>query len=174
MSASEVEPTASPLGRFDPDMSEEALFEVRLGNMPLPLLAASREHHDEVMREFAMMALDESAASGHAPVRLIELVDILGRRYGAASARPDAEIDAALERGETSIDVVYHVPEHVADAANQLEALMSEVDEFCRDRQMLALARPELYKRFADWYLGEFRRQIAGEPPRPWDGPLTP
>lgn len=173
MSTHEVEPTASPLGRFDPDTSE-GLYEVRLRNMPLPLLAASREHHDEVMREFAMMALDESNSSDHAPARLMELVDILGRRYGAATARPDAEIDAALARGETTIDVVYHVPDHVADAAGQLESLMGEVDEFCRQRQMLALARPKLFKEFADWYLDEFRRQIAGEAPRAWDGPLEP
>jgi hypothetical protein len=36
------------------------------------------------------------------------------------------------------------------------------------------LARPDLHVRFADWYLDEFRRQIAGEPPHPWDGPLEP
>ena len=173
MSAEEVEPSGSPLGRFDPDMTE-ALHEVRLQNMPLRVLEASREHHDGVMREFAMMALDESAADDHAPKRLLELVDILGRRYGAASARPDAEIDAALDRGEATIDVIYHVPSHVAEAAGQLDALMAEVDEFCRDQQLLALARPELYVRFAQWYLDEFRRQIAGEPAQPWDGPLEP
>ena len=88
MNADEVEPTASPLGRFDPDVSD-GLHEVHLRNLPLRLLAAGREHHDEVMREFAMMALDESTADHHAPARLLELVDILGRRYGAATARPE-------------------------------------------------------------------------------------
>jgi hypothetical protein len=29
-------------------------------------------------------------------------------------------------------------------------------------------------KDFARWYLDEFRRQIAGEPPQPWAGPLDP
>ena len=173
MNAEDVEPTASPLGRFDPDVSE-GLHEVRLANLPLRLLAAGREHHDEVMREFAMMALDESDASDHAPARMRELVDILGRRYGAATARPDAEIDEALERGDVTVDIVYHVPDHVAEAAGQLESLMAEVDEFCRDQQLLALARPPLFVQFADWYLEEFRRQIAGEPPQPWDGPLEP
>jgi hypothetical protein len=173
VNAEAVEPKASPLGRFDPDMGG-GLHEVRLRNVPLRIFAASREHHDEVMREFAMMALDEGDAGDHAPARLIELVDILGRRYGAATARPDAEIDEALERGDATIDVVYHVPDHVAEAAGQLESLMAEVDEFCRCRQMLVLARPALYVRFAEWYLDEFRRQIAGEPPHAWDGPLEP
>jgi hypothetical protein len=103
---------------------------------------------------------------------MLELVDILGRRYGAASARPDAEVDAALERGDRSLDLMYHVPDHVTEAADQLESLMAEADDFCRQQQMLALARPKILRDFADWYLDEFKRQIGGEPPRPWDGPL--
>lgn len=173
MSAGEIEPTASPLGRFDPDVTD-GLFEVQLHNVPLRILAASREHYDEVMREFAMLALDESLHTDHAPARLIELVDILGRKYGAASARPDSEIDDALERGATTIDLVYHVPDHVADAAEQLESLMRETDEFCRQQQLLALERPDLFVRFSEWYLDQFRSQIGGEPPRAWDGPLEP
>jgi cation transport regulator ChaC len=167
---SEVEPKASPLGRYDSD-DTGALFEVRLLNMPLRLLAAGREHHDEVMREFAMLALDEDLATSHVPTRMLELIDVLGRRYAAAAARPDAEVDAALERGERTIDLVYHVPAHVTEAAEQLDRLMAEADEFCREQQLLALERPPLQVRLARWYLDEFRRQIAGEPPRPWDGP---
>lgn len=173
MTPEEVEPAASPLGRFDPDVAH-GLCEVRLQNVPLRILAASREHYDEVMREFAMLALDEGVHTNHAPARLIELVDILGRRYGTASARPDAEIDDALARGATTIDLLYHVPDHVADAAEQLESLMRETDEFCQQQQMLALARPPLFVRFSEWYLDQFRRQVSGEPPRPWDGPLEP
>jgi hypothetical protein len=169
----EVEPHASPLGRYDADV-DNGLFEVRLLNVPLRVLAVSREHHDEVMREFAMLALDESASSDHVPARMLELIDILGRRYGAASERPDAEVDAALARGESTIDLVYHVPDHVAGAAAKLESLMAEADEFCRQRQMLALARPTLQEAFAQWYLDEFKRQIAGAAPRAWDGPLEP
>ena len=173
MTTGEAEPHASPLGRYDVT-ADTGLFEVRLLNVPLRLLAASREHHDEVMREFAMLALDEGLGSHPVPTRMLELIDILGRRYGAASERPDAEVDAALARGDISIDLVYHVPDHVTEAAAQLEALMAEADEFCRQRQMLALARPPLQVQFARWYLDEFRRQIAGEPPQPWDGPLEP
>ena len=171
MAREPVEPDASPLGRYDPE-SGEHLYEVRLLNLPVRLLAAGREHHDEVMREFAVLALDESPSRHELPARMVELIDVLGRRYGARTARPDAEIDDAIARGETSIDVVYHVPSHVSEAADRLESLMAEADDFCRDRQLLSLARPEVQVRFAHWYLEEFRRQIGGEPPNPWDGPL--
>jgi hypothetical protein len=161
----------SPLGRYDRTDGDD-LREVTLLRVPVRLLAAAREHHDEVMREFAVMALDESASAEQVPARLLELVDVLGRRYGAASERPDAEVDAAIERGETTIDLVYHVPAHAIDAADQLEALMGEADEFCRTEQLLVLARPPLVREFATWYLDQFRTQIAGGEPVPWTGPL--
>lgn len=164
-------PHGSPLGRYDPDAAD-GLHEVRLLNVPVRILVAGREHHDDVMREFAMLALAEETDAEHTPKRLLELVDVLGRRYAAAAARPDAEVDDAIARGEESIDLVYHVPDHVATAADELAALMDEADEFCRDRQLLSLARPPVVIEFSRWYLDEFRRQIAGEPAHPWTGPL--
>ena len=57
-----VEPHESPLGRYDPD-TDEGLFEVQLLNVPLHLMVLGREHHDEVMREFAVLALDSVRAA---------------------------------------------------------------------------------------------------------------
>jgi hypothetical protein len=165
-----VEPETSPLGRYD-SATDEQLFEVRLLNLPLRLLAEGREQHDEVMREFAVLALDEELDRNQVPKRMLELIDVLGRRYAARAAAPDAQIDAAIARGEQTIDVIYHVPAHLTEAADQLQALMDEADEFCRNQQMLALARSPQQVAFQRWYLEEFRRQIAGQPPRPWDGP---
>jgi hypothetical protein len=62
----------------------------------------------------------------------------------------------------------------VVEAADHLAALMAEADEYCRREQMLTLQRSEVVRDFSAWYLDEFRRQIQGEPPRPWDGPLDP
>ena len=166
-----AEPQGSPLGRYDPD-GADGLHEIHLLNVPVRILVAGREHHDDVMREFAMLALAEDMDAEHTPKRMLELVDVLGRRYAAAAERPDAEVDAAVSRGEKSIDLVYHVPDHVADAADELAKLMDEADEFCRQRRLLSLARPPVVIEFSRWYLDEFRRQIAGAPPQPWDGPL--
>src|SRR5947209_3219008 len=93
-----AEPQGSPLGRYDPDAAD-GLYEIRLLNVPVRILVAGREHHDDVMREFAMLALAENMDAAHTPTRLLELVDVLGRRYAAAAARPDSEVDAAIARG---------------------------------------------------------------------------
>jgi hypothetical protein len=165
----------SPLGRYDDGSGfDPQLHEVRLIDVPVRLLVAGRQHHDDLMREFTVLAVSQQAQRPDVPQRLLDLVQVLGSRYGSAASRPDADVDQALGEGKETVDLTYQVPAHVVEAADRLEALMAEADEFCRSEQMLALPRTELSARFAHWYLDEFRRQISGEPPQPWSGPLDP
>jgi hypothetical protein len=166
--------TASPLGRYDEPTTDEELHQVKLLGLPLRVMIAGREQHDELMREFALLALGSPAGRPEVPRRLVELTQILGVQYGGAAARPDELVDAAAARGDDTIDLTYQVPAHVLEAADHLDALMSEADEFCREEQLLTLARSDVLVQFSDWYLGEFRRQIAGDPAQPWTGPLDP
>jgi hypothetical protein len=167
---------ASPLGRYDDPTDREDLHEVRLLGIPVRVMVASRERHDELMREFALLALGGPFDQDRPelPGRLLELIEILGVRYGGAAARPDELVDEALARGDDTVDLTYTVPAHVVDAADTLGALMAEADEFCRSEELLTLARSPVMVAFADWYLEEFRRQVADLPARPWDGPLEP
>jgi len=160
----------SPLGRYDDSSADDVTYEVRLVNVPVRVHAASRQQHDELMHEFAMLAVSLEDRTS-VPVRMLDLIDTLGTRYGRAADRPDTAVDEALARGEDSVDLTYQVPAHVVEAADALDQMMKEADEFCRQEQMLTLARSDVQWRFARWYLDEFRRQIAGEPPQPWDGP---
>jgi hypothetical protein len=163
----------SPLGRYDsPGPEGEQLHEVRLLHVPVRLLAAGRAHHDELMHEFAVLAVGQRDDSAAVPQRLVELVETLGHRYGTAASRPDALLDEALAKNADTVDLDHQVPAHVVEAADQLEALLTDADEFCRTEQLLTLPRPPLLRDVAHWYLDEFRRQIAGQPPRPWTGPL--
>lgn len=162
---------ASPLGRYAAEDDGSDLRPVHLLGLPLHLLVAAREHHDGLMREFRLLALSEDPPSRPVPTRLVELTEILGRQYAAARARPDQEIEMALDRGENTIDLAYQIPPAVAQEVASLEALMAEADTFCADEQLMSLERPPLLQQFAHWYLGQFIAQIAGEPPTPWDGP---
>lgn len=144
---------------------------VRLVGIPVRVLVRSRRQHDELMHEFSLLAVQESQGDD-VPKRMLELIDMLGRRYAGASDQSNAQIDAAIERGDATVDVTYEVAAHVVEAADRLASLMDEADEFCKREQMLTLQRAQVEKDFADWYLEEFRRQISGEPPQPWTGPL--
>ncbi|MCA1711609.1 MAG: hypothetical protein LC789_08245 [Actinobacteria bacterium] len=161
-----------PLGRYADAPSGEPR-EVRLLRVPVRLLAQGRERHDGLMREFALLAMAPERQHS-APARLVALTETLGVRYAAARARPDADVDAALEAGEDTVDLTYSATPDVVAAADLLDTLMAEADEFCQSEDLLTLARGDLQKRFSHWYLDEFRRQLRGEPPKPWDGPLDP
>jgi hypothetical protein len=161
----------SPLGRYDASPTDGPTHEVRLVNVPVRILAAGRQQHDELMHEFAMLAVSLEDRSS-VPVRMLDLIDTLGTRYGRRAAdQPNATVDEAIARGDDSVDLTYQVPVHVVEAADALERMMNEADEFCGQEKMLTIPRSDVQKRFATWYLDEFRRQIAGEPPQPWDGP---
>jgi hypothetical protein len=165
------------LGRYAPaGHADEPSVEVRLLNFPLPLFLHSRERHDELQREFTLMAIrpPEQRPGHEVPARLLELIDVLGRQYGGAADRSDADRDAAIERGEVSVDLTYELPPSAGPALRQLDQLMEDADAFCRSEDLLTLAATPTETRFRRWYLEQFMVQLAGGDPTPWDGPTHP
>lgn len=146
-------------------MSE--LVTVRILGLPLDVMQRSSEHTDELLREFALI---REEGSDHVPSRLLALVEELRDRFGSFSESARLAMDAALERGDETIDLSYEVPPAVAGAARQLGALLDEADDFCRSGELLTLATQPEGVAFRRWYLDEFQRQVDGEPPRPWSG----
>ncbi len=166
---------ASPLGRYGGtgDLAS-GLVTVELLGVPVRVLAAAREHHDGLLREFRLLAMSGPPAGPAAPDRLVELTEALGVRYAAATSRPDRDFDRAVEQGHDTVDLVYRVPRGVAGGARELEALMAEADEFCRAARLMTLARGPVVARFGRWYVAQFVDQVAGRRPARWDGPLDP
>jgi hypothetical protein len=170
-----VSDSPSPLGRYDdPDGNGEAVHEIRLVGVPVRLYAAARQHHDDLLQELSMLAVATEQSGNELPPAVSELVDALGRHYGTPADRPDEPIDAALARGDCTIDLSYQVPAHVLSGAARLDALLARADDLCRAGTLLAMPRSEVLLRFSHWYLGEFRRQIDGQEPEPWTGPIQP
>lgn len=163
--------SGSPLGRYASPADDGPMHRVRLLNLPVRLLVDGQERHDALVRELALLAL--SGSHPHArQARFAELTEALGARYAAVQERPDPLVDDAARRDATTVDLEYDVPASVLEDAQRLEDLLAEADLLCRDEQLLTLPRTPLQLRFSAWYVGELRRQVAGEPPRPWDGPL--
>jgi anti-sigma regulatory factor (Ser/Thr protein kinase) len=165
---------ASGLGRYSPDPGQDApSVRITLLRLPLRLLIASQEHHDGLLRELRLLALTGVDPDGSADgARLAELVHALGEQYGTARPRRDEEIDAAVARGEASIDQVFSVPPTAADAMRRVATLLADADTFCEQNLLMTVARPPVMRRFAAWYLDEVVEQSDGRAPRPWDGPL--
>ena len=140
---------------------------VRLLDYPIAEYLRSQEHGDELVREFYLI-VQSDAADRDVPERLLELVDLITEEYGGFSAGPEGERDAAAARGENFIDLLYEVPAQVREVCLTLDRMIDEIDEYCREGQLLTLATPPDIREFWRWSFYEFVRQIDGEPPIPW------
>ena len=128
---------------------------IRLLGAPVQLFPATQQHTEALLREYALMAMQ--LESGQTAPRLV-----LDMRAVAA------QINAAVESGRASADLVIAAPESakasVADACVALEV----ADRLAEDGQLLsAPAVPEV-RWCRDWFLGEVVRQLSGDAPTPW------
>lgn len=165
----------SILGRYAPEDEGEHV-EVRLLNFPLQVFDKAREHHEELLREFALLALSppKDRPGHHVPQQFLDLINTLGVKYASIGASTDAIRDEAVARGENAMDLAYKVPRSVGPAMRELRSLLEQADEFCRDGQMLTMALAPQEREFLWWFIDEFSNQAKDLPPTPWAGPLVP
>jgi hypothetical protein len=147
--------------------NDEPMRRVVLVGLPVRLWDRARQHSEAVVREFAFIVADGRTDTTLAR-RLLEIAQTSDARY--AHLNPDAEVrvENALARGEETITVAVFVPEAFKQHINDAVPVLIQVDEYCRNGTLLTLATPDDLRAFWGWYLGEFVRQIDGEPPIPW------
>lgn len=139
---------------------------------PVRLGAAQQQHHDEVVREFQLLALGDPSVRGQVPGRLLDLVDVMARRYAAELAEPQRARDAALLAGWPRVDLRYPVRPGLREVVLAWDAMAREVDDYCRLGNLLALAAPPEVVALRTWVTGQFLRQLDGDEPQPWRGPV--
>ena len=162
---------ASPLGRYGVAADDaQPLFEVTLRGVPVSLFLATRQQHDELVREFTMMGLAHRDEEPGQPAEFRQLIHEFGVHYAIAAARTDEEVEKAARDGISFVDLHYQVPASVVGAANSFESLITRTDVLCEEGHMLTMPRTSQMKALAHWWLEELRRQVAGEPPTRWSG----
>jgi hypothetical protein len=163
------------LGRYAPEDQGEHIT-VHLLNFPLQVYAKAREHHDELLREFALLALSppKDRPGHHVPQQFLDLVNTLGVRYAGIGGSTDAIRDESIARGDHAMDLTYEVPRSVGPAMQEFRSLLEQADEYCRDGQMLTMALAPLERDFLWWFIDEFSNQANDLPPTPWPGATVP
>ena len=143
---------------------------VRLLGYPVELGMSTVEHIEDWMREFQLMALSraEGTATHDVPARLQEMVRQLTHRYAQELSEPDRARAAAAARGDATVDLVYPARPEGEAAVRGWQAMLAEVDAYCRAEDLLTLQRTPEQVRLQDWICEEFLRQLHGERPRPW------
>ncbi len=148
------------------DPSERLRSTVRLLGLPVQVHVDAAAHQEALQREIDVISIDDQTS---APLRLRALIAEVQEQYGGLSEHPAAELQAAIERGDTSVDLTYVVPPEAAEASERLLEVLDEVDEYCRrGEHLLTLASPPEAVAYRRWFLGQFSAQLHGEAPTPW------
>ena len=155
----------------DSPRPEPEVVTVQLLGMPLALLERTRAHQASLEREFRLVTFSRPEDRSHVTTRLLDLVRELGEQAGTIGREQADVVDAAWQRGETTIDLAVPVPPAAAGACRRLGTLLDEADEFCRRGDLLNVATPAECVELRRWYLGQVVAQIAGAPPTPWREP---
>jgi hypothetical protein len=155
----------------------EIVGEAVLRNFPLRVWQRQQEYTHDLLREFQL--LTSSRGDGphkppaHAvPAKLLALADEFVTKYGSYSTRIVKEREAALRRGEVTIDSSVPLPAETPDLVASVRDLLVEVDEYCRRGDLPTLTTPPDVAALREWTLSEMLRQYDRQPPTPWSGRL--
>lgn len=144
-----------------------ARVEVRLLAVPVQLHVSTSMHMDALQREFDV--LESSEAEPAVPRRLLDLIAELRDRYGTLASPSGDVIELAAQRGEEAIDLTFEAPPDIAEALEELDRLLDEVDDYCRSGEhLLTLAAAPEVNAYRRWFLGQFISQVGGAAPVPW------
>lgn len=144
-----------------------------LQGFPVRLWARQQAYYDELLREFNLILIGrEQGGQSDAPVRLVQLAQGLTAQYGPQLEAITKERQDAFDRGDLTVDS--HVPlvDETPEVLASVTTVLAEVDEYCRNGDLLTLAMPADLAVLRDWSNTQILRQYDGEPPSPWPGPL--
>lgn len=145
------------------------MVQVQLLGVPLRLRARSVELGNDLVRELTLVSLGADRSDAGVPERLLRVAEELRNAYGEFTDDPNRQFEVALERGLEQLDVTYSVPAHAGPFAARVLQAFEDAEEFTREgRYLLSLAATPDVVAYRRWSLGEFPRQIAGQPPMPW------
>lgn len=145
-----------------------------LKDFPLRVWARSRQHTDEVIREFTLMLEGERSGQTNleAPKALVELADLVMTRFGSMRDEVNSAREAALAAGEDRMDSEVALVPGLPTVLSQIRTVMQMVDEYCRTGDLLTLEREEDDRLLLDWTLSELIAQYEGREPTAWPGPF--
>jgi hypothetical protein len=142
---------------------------VQLVDLPVARYLQMQQHHDAMLREFAIIAVGVEDPDVHAvPRRLVELVDEM-HGIGDRSIRFRSAVHEAFERGDETTTITMEVGPETMRWAEDFLMLFDLGDEFCRSGQLLTSPSPPSVVAVRHWVVGELIRQVRDKaPPSPF------
>lgn len=137
--------------------------QARVIDVPVDLHVEFQQYARELRREMRLLALANESEYPLAK-RLSELFATLDRQILDGGE----QVQAAVDQGLSTTDVVVAVPRAYAARLHRFVELLDLADDFCRNEHRSSLERGAEQHRFQTWYLTELARQADGEEPMSW------
>ncbi len=147
------------------DVSVDAVTHVEVHGVPISQFHAFQVHYRELRREVRLLALAHESDYPLAKT-LSDLFGSLDRDLREGIRNED--IESAQASGKAATDLRVNMPRTTAESIGRFLELLDLADAFCREERLLSLARTPEQRRFQQWFLGEFVRQVRGEAPLAW------
>ena len=155
------------LGREPADPS--TLITIRLLGMPVELFSHLRQHFNELGRELRLLAISDG---DRYPLAVEFAETYLQVEYERRQVVGLDTLDRAMADGLRTVDLTYATPPTAPGTMERLNRLLHDVYDQLSGKVLLSVRPPEELIALQLWYLGEFTRQVAGEAPTPWRGPM--
>ena len=141
--------------------------EIAIRGIPVQAYLNAQQHKDELLREFTFIA-QSGVQPGAVPSRLVETARVGRIAFAGPVADNRVQVNAAVERGDDTVDLTFSVPRVAGPFAERLAALLDEADEYCRAGELLTLAATPEIRRFRAWFFGQVVAQLRDEPGTAW------
>ena len=143
------------------------LHDVSLVDFPVARYLQMQEHHDALLREFALIATDSQSSA--APSDLLGLAKEMFERYGDAAGPFRDGVAAAADSGEIITTLNLSIPYTTLRWTEDFLLLFEEADEYATRGDLLTEPAPVEVAEFRRWMVGELIRQIRdGATPTPY------
>jgi anti-sigma regulatory factor (Ser/Thr protein kinase) len=147
---------------------------VDLVDLPVAPFLHYRVRFGDLRRELTLIALQAGEADDSRRVgsRLNDLALRL-ESFGPVGEAARKLVDDAHRAGLDRVNVHYDVPVAALPGIEELRALLTEADAFCRSEALLTLAAGPQETALRAWYLDDLLAQAIGADPTPWPGAFT-
>ena len=133
--------------------------------VPVRLLVESARQFADLQREIQVVGLDHNG-----PKELVALAQTsreISARIGSLRQAGADVAEAALARGESTIDFDVEVGDDAVDAFDRLGSLIWRVGDALVRRHLLTVPPSEEVTAYRHWYRDEIASQLGGRAPRP-------
>jgi len=145
-----------------------------LRDYPLRLWAEQQERTEEMIREFQLLLSGQESGQSvqSPPAQLVELADFFVGRFGLLLEEINAHREEAMRQGRDRMDSEVPLVAGTAELLERVRVVMAAVDDYCRDGDLLMLARSPEQLALQEWTTQQLVGQLHGAAPTPWPGPF--